>query len=542
MDYFGINKMSTIQKPDTLQEVVASDESSTQSEEKESNNGFTVEESLQKNMPVETDTNLPEDSCQVKNENDECQKTLPENCVKEQEIPAAEKCIRNSQTDESGGMICEVISGPVVSQMNTNISEDREKQDGLQNDLASIVEKLTLSQKDHRQHKSEVIVKNNSQSLKCLLVYGDGDESDNDENNTNHEIEHKETPEQKETSSSSSDSESDSDSDKDSSSVCSEIDSDSSSESESVSNKNDSSNKACKTGTPYFEDPPSLIDLSELEVDYQKETFTHVGEICAIIEIEKIVTVTTISGTPVHNIGTILFIDSGDSKKPFGEICDVIGQVSSPTYCVGFKSIDEMKELGIEKKMKVYSAPTNSKLSLYVFLKDLLAEKHTDALSGEESSSDEEVCDKLPQKRKSCGTILENGNHSYSKSSRGRGRGRRNTKYSNMAPVRQYQTPVPFYDPSVPPPLYQNNSSWNNNPRTNAAPPQFWSTPPYLRTPPPYQRGPPPRPDSNTIYNAQCMPPPATHTSFQPLGFSPRFPPPSYRQNFPSSDIQKSLQ
>lgn len=71
--------------------------------------------------------------------------------------------------------------------------------------------------------------------------------------------------------------------------------------------------------------------------------------------------------TPALDLDSILFVNEGE--KPLGHIFDVFGPVKEPCYCVRFNSLDHVKERGIERGMKVYTAPQHLQ---YVFLTNLL--------------------------------------------------------------------------------------------------------------------------------------------------------------------------
>ncbi|KAG5890832.1 hypothetical protein JTB14_016210 [Gonioctena quinquepunctata] len=427
----------------------------------------------------------------------------------------------------------------------------------ISNTLIESVKKFDISEQNSTsRNESEVIVRKESESLKNLLVYSDDDsEDDADEYKNvecNQKLDQKATDKQKIQVVVSSSSESDSESDSVTSVNSDDSDESNESEIEVCSTTKPTPKKNNKISEEMF-DPQCLLatDLSKLEIDYEKEEFAHIGEISGIIE--TIVTVTTISGTPVYDLGSILFTDDNSCKKPLGEIYDVIGPVFAPVYCIGFKSSKEIEERGIKLKMKVYSAP-KSNLSHYVFLKQLLEAKHTDASgsSDNEFSSDAEMHDsddeKLTRKRKNPMQLLGNGNENsrnpnvpfptQAYPNRGKHTKNRcfNTKIHNMQsrsigdqPGGAYQTsnapnftgvPGPF-NPSVPPPVYQNNTRWNT-PSTMGQP-QYWQGAPrtaYMRASPPPWNG---NPRFNGIPN---VPPPSNWNSCPRLGFPPNMRPP----------------
>ncbi|XP_050298993.1 H/ACA ribonucleoprotein complex non-core subunit NAF1 isoform X2 [Anthonomus grandis grandis] len=226
---------------------------------------------------------------------------------------------------------------------------------------------------------SKVEVKQQSDSLRNLLVY-DGD-SDSDSESDSQDEGHKDTPEKKESNlskhikepewreeySGSSDSEtdssastlsSDSGSDSDSASVIS--DSDDRIKAADCSPLNASTKKgAVKKTNKSSEretDLPPIPDLSNLNISSVEE-FMHIGGVTSVI-------------------GNI---DYQSTKKPLGPIDDVIGPVSEPMYCVRFNNEDEIKKLDVKFGTKVYAAPKSEAFTKFVFLKELMKIKGSDA-------------------------------------------------------------------------------------------------------------------------------------------------------------------
>lgn len=64
------------------------------------------------------------------------------------------------------------------------------------------------------------------------------------------------------------------------------------------------------------------------------------------------------------DIDSILFLDKG--KKALGAIFDVIGQVSSPIYCVRFNSNEDIISKSIAVDDKVYCAPQTEYVKIVI--------------------------------------------------------------------------------------------------------------------------------------------------------------------------------
>ncbi|XP_072398115.1 uncharacterized protein [Diabrotica undecimpunctata] len=209
-------------------------------------------------------------------------------------------------------------------------------------------------------------------------------------------------------------------------------------------------------------DPSLLINLTNLKIDYEKEEFTHIGNIANFID--TTVTVEAIEKSESYDMDTVLFIEDENSKKPFGGITDVIGPVSQPVYCVQLPSTKEIENLGLKQGMKVYSAP-KSEYAKYVFLKDLLKMKGTDAswIGDQEQPSDEENTseEEDDEMRTSNKRPLNRGQHQRPFNNRNRFRGnmgnRNNVINRSNIPTAPNGHMLPHgFDPTIPPPFVSN--------------------------------------------------------------------------------------
>lgn len=73
---------------------------------------------------------------------------------------------------------------------------------------------------------------------------------------------------------------------------------------------------------------------------------------------------------------TVLFLDKG--TLPLGHVFDVLGNISSPMYCVRFNSNKEILDKGLTVGMKIYVAP-RTEHTHFVILGNLMKEKGCDA-------------------------------------------------------------------------------------------------------------------------------------------------------------------
>lgn len=250
--------------------------------------------------------------------------------------------------------------------------------------------KLNITE-ETMQPKSEVIVRKQSESLRQILGYNSDSSSDDERFKEMDKITEVSWKKGKKTkiniSSDSSDSESDS-------STATSISSESDSETDSASviitddtfrngNATDhTSTGAVKKTHQAGYDPNEFLspvpDLSQLSIDTEKEEFLHIGYVKVIIS--EIVTIDAVPGSPAFDIDTLLFIDNENGgKKILGPIFDVLGPVSEPMYCVRFNTAEEVNSFSLKGGTKIYVAPKNDCTTKFVFLKELLKLKGSDA-------------------------------------------------------------------------------------------------------------------------------------------------------------------
>lgn len=98
------------------------------------------------------------------------------------------------------------------------------------------------------------------------------------------------------------------------------------------------------------EDLPPIQDL-ELEVD-EKECL-EIGTITSIVD--QLVLVEAYPHSAALDIDSVLFLDNG--KKALGQVFDVIGQVSTPIYCIRFNRHEDIVSKNITVGSKVFCAP-----------------------------------------------------------------------------------------------------------------------------------------------------------------------------------------
>lgn len=84
----------------------------------------------------------------------------------------------------------------------------------------------------------------------------------------------------------------------------------------------------------------------------------------------------SIQGSVPLDLETVLFLDKG--TLPLGHVFDVLGNISSPMYCVRFNSNKEILDKGLSVGMKIYVAP-RTEHTHFVILGNLMKEKGCDA-------------------------------------------------------------------------------------------------------------------------------------------------------------------
>lgn len=103
----------------------------------------------------------------------------------------------------------------------------------------------------------------------------------------------------------------------------------------------------------------------------------HSLTVCADINpIFIAVVVDSLPGSRPIDIDSVLFLEKG--TKPLGHVFDVLGNISSPMYCVRFNSNKQIQEKGITVGSLVYVAPRTEHTS-FVVVSDLMKDKGCDA-------------------------------------------------------------------------------------------------------------------------------------------------------------------
>ncbi|CAG9857791.1 unnamed protein product [Phyllotreta striolata] len=301
-------------------------------------------------------------------------------------------------------------------------------------------EKISDSNEQENKGDSSVILKNQTSSFRNILSNYQSDTSASEDSESD-------SSDNEQSNASSSSSSSDDEDENDTSRICQEISDDEINESNKRISKGGDKTSTQTIEQELFDPTEIVMDLSNLHIDYRKEEFIHIGHITHFIS--TIVTVETLKNTDSYDLKTVLFVDDGeDSKKAFGAICDVIGQVSQPVYCVRLKETKDIETLALEEGMKVYSAP-KSVYTKYVFVKDLLRMKGTDASwigdqeppSDEMDSSEDEI-EQESRKRTHNGGFNQARNRRNQRQAGG-------GNFSRSGPVQMFPH---GFNPSVPPP------------------------------------------------------------------------------------------
>uniref|UniRef100_T1GKB5 H/ACA ribonucleoprotein complex non-core subunit NAF1 n=1 Tax=Megaselia scalaris TaxID=36166 RepID=T1GKB5_MEGSC len=114
--------------------------------------------------------------------------------------------------------------------------------------------------------------------------------------------------------------------------------------------------------------------IEDLHITVPEQECEELGTVNSIID--QLLLVKTIPGTPLLDIGTVLFLEKG--QKVLGEIFDVLGQVADPLYCIRFNNNQHIKEKAINIGDKVYCAPRTEHTQL-IILSNLTKMKGSDA-------------------------------------------------------------------------------------------------------------------------------------------------------------------
>jgi H/ACA ribonucleoprotein complex non-core subunit NAF1 len=199
----------------------------------------------------------------------------------------------------------------------------------------------------------EAIILQQSSALSLLTQYSDSEnENDNEEEvkePENHSNQYR-TAELESSSSSSSD---DSDEEIDVKEIKKKLEtvaSDDDSENEDPAKEKKKKQPLKVRGEFLLEDLPPIQDL-ELKVD-EKECL-EIGTITSIVD--QLVLVEAYPHSAALDIDSVLFLDNG--KKALGQVFDVIGQVSTPIYCIRFNTHEDIVTKNITVGSKVFCAP-----------------------------------------------------------------------------------------------------------------------------------------------------------------------------------------
>ena len=114
--------------------------------------------------------------------------------------------------------------------------------------------------------------------------------------------------------------------------------------------------------------------IEDLKIQVDAKECLEIGSISSIVD--QLVLVQSYAHSTPLDIDTILFVDQG--KKALGQIFDVIGQISSPIYCVRFNSKEDIELKGTKFGDKVFCAP-RSEYTSYVILSSIMNKKGSDA-------------------------------------------------------------------------------------------------------------------------------------------------------------------
>lgn len=137
------------------------------------------------------------------------------------------------------------------------------------------------------------------------------------------------------------------------------------------------------------------IDLDELppveplDLKANLEDLDQIGRVSSITG--KLVIVVSFKGKPPLDIDSVLFLRD---SSPLGRIFDTFGPVVDPYYAVRFNSTEDITNRGVKVNSPVYFVPhLPAPLTNYVFYKDLLANKGSDASWKHDNEPPEEHLD-----------------------------------------------------------------------------------------------------------------------------------------------------
>lgn len=116
-----------------------------------------------------------------------------------------------------------------------------------------------------------------------------------------------------------------------------------------------------------------LPPIQDLEITVEEKECLELGTITSVVD--QLVLVEAYSHSATLDIDSVLFLDKG--KRALGKIFDVIGQVSTPIYCIRFNSHEDIAIKNISVGDKVFCAPRTEYTS-YVILPSIMG-KGSDA-------------------------------------------------------------------------------------------------------------------------------------------------------------------
>lgn len=117
-----------------------------------------------------------------------------------------------------------------------------------------------------------------------------------------------------------------------------------------------------------------LPPIEDLKISVPEDECIEVGAISSIVD--QLVLVQAIPNIAPLDLDSVLFLESG--KKPLGQVFDVLGQVSQPTYCVRFNSNKDILDKAIKVGQKVFCAPRTEYAS-FVILNNIMNMRGSDA-------------------------------------------------------------------------------------------------------------------------------------------------------------------
>ncbi|XP_052873146.1 H/ACA ribonucleoprotein complex non-core subunit NAF1 [Anopheles cruzii] len=134
--------------------------------------------------------------------------------------------------------------------------------------------------------------------------------------------------------------------------------------------------------------PHELPPIEELTITVPEAECKLIGRVDSIVS--QIVLVQSLHGVELLNLDTVLFLERG--ARPLGKIFDVIGQVSSPLYCVLFNSNQEVIAKNVTVGMEVYCAPRTEHTS-FIILSELMRSKGSDASWRDDNEPPASLCE-----------------------------------------------------------------------------------------------------------------------------------------------------